>query len=200
MIEGPVPELLELLVERRADAAHLGLGDARGRSERLYQVIDLSGGHPVHVGLHDHGVQSPVDAPAALEERGEERPLPQLGDPQLHVAGRGGQEPGPVPVALGVAVLGALVASSPDRGCGLSLDELLEDPLKRAPDAFCELARLDRVEQFGQVRLGEGHRGLLSCSARNTPRFTPVAHRSGGPPPIYTTPRDVPGACAHSSH
>ena len=42
-------------------------------AQRRDQVVDLAGRDPVHVGLHDHGEQGPVDPAAALEERGEER-------------------------------------------------------------------------------------------------------------------------------
>jgi len=39
----------------------------------------------VHVGLHDHCEESPVDAPAPLEHRGEQAAPAQLGDVQFNV-------------------------------------------------------------------------------------------------------------------
>ena len=57
--------------------------------EGLDQVVDRPGGDPVDVGLHDHGVEGLVDAPAGLEDGGEEAALAELGDGQLHVAGLG---------------------------------------------------------------------------------------------------------------
>jgi hypothetical protein len=41
----------------------------------------------VHLGLHDHREQRPVDPAAGLQQRREERSLPQLGDPQLDITG-----------------------------------------------------------------------------------------------------------------
>ena len=67
VVEGPVAEGLEIGVELGADAAHLALGDPRAHAQGLDQVIDLAGAHAVHVGLHDHGEQGPVDAPSTLQ-------------------------------------------------------------------------------------------------------------------------------------
>ena len=47
----------------------------------------------MHIGLHDDRHQGPVDPAARLQQRREERPLPQLGDAQLDIAGLGGQQP-----------------------------------------------------------------------------------------------------------
>ena len=63
---------------RRRSATHLALGDPAGDAERLDEVVDLAGRHAVHVGLHHHREQRPVDAPAPLQQRREERALPQL--------------------------------------------------------------------------------------------------------------------------
>ena len=98
--QGPVPERADLLVEVRADPRHLGLADPGVRAQRLDQVVDLPGRDPVQVGLHDHREQRLVDPAPALEQRGEERPGPQLRDPQLQVTRGRGQRPRPRPVAL----------------------------------------------------------------------------------------------------
>jgi hypothetical protein len=45
------------------------------------------------IGLHDHPEQGPVDAPARLQQRGEERAFPELGKVQLDLASLGGQQP-----------------------------------------------------------------------------------------------------------
>ena len=86
-----------------------------------------AGGDPAHVGLHDHGVEGLVDAPAGLEDRGEEAAFPQLGDAELDVAGLGRDQARPVPVALGHPPFGAFIASGADLGGRFGLDQLLED-------------------------------------------------------------------------
>ena len=96
----PVPERPDLLVEVRADPRDLGLADPGVGAERLDQVVDLPGRDPVQVGLHHHREQRLVDPPATFQQRGEERPGPQLGDPQLQITRGRGQRPRPGPVAL----------------------------------------------------------------------------------------------------
>jgi len=179
MAEWAVAELLELGVEAGADPAHLALGDPRAHPQRLDQVVDLAGRHPVDIGLHDHGEQSPVDAAAPLQKAGEERALPQLGDGQLHVAGWRRQQPRAVAVALSGAALAAFVALGADPGTGLGLDELLQYPLQAGADGVGHLAGLESGEQFGQVMIGEGHRWvlLLRVPAKNTSKIPPVAHQ-----------------------
>jgi hypothetical protein len=68
----------------------------------------------MHVGLHDDGQQGPVDAAARLQQRREERALPQLGDAQLHITGLGRQQPRAGAVAMGGAGVGALIPASAD--------------------------------------------------------------------------------------
>ena len=52
----------------------------------------------MYVGLHDHGVKGLVDAPARLQDGGEEDAFAQLGDAELDVAGLGRKRPRPVAV------------------------------------------------------------------------------------------------------
>jgi hypothetical protein len=128
----------------------------------------------VHVGLHDHGEQGPVDAPAPLQDGGEEAPPPQLGDPQLHVAGLGGQQALPGAVALVGALPAALVAAGPDHLAGLGLDEGLEHELHALADHVDVPAGADRIQQVGNVRLGKGHR-VPPRSSLAFDRRSPVA-------------------------
>jgi hypothetical protein len=92
------PERFEVPVQLAADPGHLRLGDPRRRPEGLDQVINLAGRHAMHVGLHDHRVERPIDPPAAFQQAREERPGPQLRDRQLDIPRRRRQHPGPVPV------------------------------------------------------------------------------------------------------
>jgi hypothetical protein len=123
VVEAAVAESVELPVELSADPRHLALGDPRSDPKRLDQVVDLAGRHAVHVRLHHHREQGPIDPAAPLEQAREERALPQLRDRQLDIPGLG-----------------------------------VQDPLQTLADGVGHLARLQRGEQFGQVRLSEGHR------------------------------------------
>jgi hypothetical protein len=78
--ERPRPECSELLIEFRTDPADLGLGDPGLEAEGGHQVVDLPGRDSVHIGLHDHGEQSPVDTTASLKDAREEAALAELRD------------------------------------------------------------------------------------------------------------------------
>ncbi len=69
----------------------------------------------MQVGLHHHREQRLIHPAAALQQRREERPGAELRDPQLQIPGRRGQRPGPVPVAVAGAGVGALRRGHPQR-------------------------------------------------------------------------------------
>jgi hypothetical protein len=100
----------------------------------------------VDVGLHHHRVQRLVDAAAGLEGDREERPLAQLRDPQLDVAGLGGQHPAPVAVALSDTVIGELIQCGADPFGGLELDQLLERDADRIADQIHAITGTERLE------------------------------------------------------
>ncbi len=192
MIEAPSPEGGHLTVQAGADAGHLALGDPAGGSEGGDEVVDLAGGHAVHVGLHHHREQGPVDSAAPLQDRGEEAALAQLRDLQLHIARLRCQQPVTVTVALGGARLGALVAAGADVLGRLRLDQGLQHELDALADHVDVATSADRVQQLVHVRLGQRHRLPpkleLSRSSRRSPGGpTPVV----GPPGFYTTRWDV---------
>ena len=120
-----------------------------------------SGGHPGDVGLHDDRVQGPVDAPARLEHRRQQRAFAQLGDPQLDVSGLGGQQPRPVPVALIHTSVAALIAPGADRFGGLGLDQLLEHQTHRAAHQLCAATGAEGLPQLRCVSIRKGHRCVL---------------------------------------
>ena len=95
-------------------------------TEGADQVVHRPRGHAVHVGLHDHRVQGPIDPPATLEQRREERPGAQLRDLRLDVSDRGRDRLRAVAVAVGRAALGALVAVGADLRRGFGLDQRLQ--------------------------------------------------------------------------
>jgi len=65
-----IHRVVEVAVHLRADPRDLGLGDPGIRSKRLDEIVDLPGGHPMDVGLHDNGVEGLVDPPPAFQNRG----------------------------------------------------------------------------------------------------------------------------------
>jgi len=77
--QGSLAKGPHLLVELPTDPRHLGLGDPGVGSECRDEVVDLARRDPVHVSLHDDGVEGLVNAPAPLEHGREERTLSQFG-------------------------------------------------------------------------------------------------------------------------
>jgi hypothetical protein len=142
------------LVQAGADPRHLGLRDPRLDAHGLDQVIDATAGDAVDVSLHHHRTEGLVDAAARFEDRGKERTLPQLRDPQLHIAGLRRQHPWAGAVALGGARVGALVTGCADLAGRLELDQLLHHHAGGVTDQVDAVASAERVEQFGQGRLG----------------------------------------------
>jgi hypothetical protein len=115
----------------------------------------------VDEGLHDHGPQRPVDAPTRFEQGREEAAVAQLGDGQLDVAGLRGQQPRPAAVAMGAAGVVAFIAPGADDLGGFEVDQRLQHELHRLAHEVEISARTQCVEQVGQGRLVEGHRGVL---------------------------------------
>jgi hypothetical protein len=184
--EGP-----DVLVELGADARDLGLGDAGVDAERAHQVVDLAGAHSMHVGLHHDRPQGPVDAPAWLQQRGEERARSQLGDPQLEVAGFGREQPLAVAVAMGRPLGAALVGSRSDLLGGLHLDQGLQHQLQPRADKVEVAAGAKRIQQLREGRLIKGHRVLLASTCEVNAEVHPVALSVATGSGNHTTRRDV---------
>jgi hypothetical protein len=149
----PVPERAHFGVQVGADPADLALADAAVGTQGPDQVVDLAGGDPVQVGLHHHRKQRLVHPPAPLQQPGEERPRPQLRDPQLQIPSRGGCQPGPVPVALGQPLGCPLVWGGADHRGELRLDEGLVDGLGGLADPVVDVGDLECVQDLQQCRL-----------------------------------------------
>jgi hypothetical protein len=62
-------------IQSRATSLQRRLRDAALGSQGREQGLNLSGGHPADQSLHDHGVESLVDPPTGLQDRGQKRPL-----------------------------------------------------------------------------------------------------------------------------
>ena len=126
--ERAVAEGADVLVELGADPRDLGLRDAGVDAQRATRSSTLRVEHAVDVGLHHHRPQRPVDPPPRLEQRREERARPQLGDPQLQVAGLGGEQ----------RARGGRCAGSSARGCARTAagaDRLGRPPARSGPAA-----------------------------------------------------------------
>jgi hypothetical protein len=68
------------------DTSDLEMPESTPRAD---QIVDRPGRDTADVGLHHHRIERLVDPAAGLEDDREERPLPQLRDPRLDVAGLG---------------------------------------------------------------------------------------------------------------
>jgi hypothetical protein len=157
----PIPKRANLGVQVGADAGDLAFADAAVGTKRPHQVVDLAGGDAMQVGLHHHREQRLIDPPAPLQQAGEERPGPQLGDPQLQIPGRGGQQPRAVPVALSEPVSRPLMRGGADHLGELGLDQGLVDGLGGLADAVVALRGRECVQDLQQCRLVKGHRACV---------------------------------------
>ena len=103
-LERAVPERLDVLIQRRADPAHLRARDPQ--PERLDQLVDPAGRNAAHIGLLDNRQQRLLGTPARLQKAREVAALPQLRDLQLDLAGPGVPTAGPIAIAVRRAVIG----------------------------------------------------------------------------------------------
>ena len=162
VIQAAVPERVEVPVQLRADPRHLATWRSPSATPRAWtRSSTLRVRHPVHVGLHHHREQGPVDTPAPFQQGREERPGPQLRDLQLDIARRGGHQPGPVTVALRGPGLGALMAARRRSGRSLRPRSAPGGSTPSSSGPRRSPPRPERVEQFGQVMISEGHRRVL---------------------------------------
>ena len=105
------------------------------------------------IGLHHNGEQGLVDAAAALEQGGEERPGAQLRDFQVEVPGRGAQRPWPGAVAVGCAVAGAFKRGSADKCARFRIDQFLIESFGRCADAVGDVGEFEFSNHVEQGRL-----------------------------------------------
>ena len=125
VIQWPVGEFCDDLVEVLADPGHAGSADAVVIAEGFDDLVDFAGGDPVDPGLADHRVEGFVDAFTGVEQGGEKRSFPHLRDRQVEFAGWGGHRCGACAVAGGGALLVAFVAVGTDVGGGFGVDGVL---------------------------------------------------------------------------
>ncbi len=159
--QGSVAERGHVLVKVRADPRHLRLRDAGVRAERFHQIIDLPGADAVNIGLHDDREQRLIDPAAPFEQRREERPRPELRDPQLQIPRRGRKGPGTRPVALRRAGRGAFERSGADERGRFRINQLLIERLRRDTDPVGDIGEFQFPEKLEEGRLVESHRAYV---------------------------------------
>lgn len=172
-------------VDLCADPRHGRPADAGVVAQGTDELLDLAGADPVDPGLADHRVEGLVDPTARVQQRGEERSLPQLRDRKIHLPGRRREDLRPGPVAAGGPLRGAFVTGGADLRGRLRVDEVLQASLQHPPEHI--LVREvgvgeDFTDQGRKGRLVLGHRGIsaLLLAGNNW-----SSH--GGPPTSTTT-------------
>ena len=93
-----VTELGHLRLQAHADPRHRGLRNVGLGNECIKQIVDFAGWGATDASLHHHREQRLVAVAAALRQRWEKRPVPQLRDPEVQVPGRGGNGSGAAPL------------------------------------------------------------------------------------------------------
>jgi hypothetical protein len=101
-LQRPRPERLDLLVQAGADAADLR--PAHAQPKALDELIDTPCAHAAHIGLLDNRQQRLLGALPGRQKAREVRPLADLGDLQLDLAGPGVPPPRSIAVAVRRAI------------------------------------------------------------------------------------------------
>ncbi|MBB5643408.1 hypothetical protein BJ997_003956 [Cryobacterium roopkundense] len=140
-------------VEIGANPGYFGLGDAGVGGKGFDQVVNFPRRDAVEVSLPYDGEQGLVNTSATLEESGKERPLPQLGDLEIQVAGRRREDARAGAVALVGAVLGAFETAGADVRGGLGVDEFLVERFGHRSDSVGDVGELEFREEREQGRL-----------------------------------------------
>jgi hypothetical protein len=122
VVEASVAERVKVPVQLGADPADLALGNPAAHAQGLDEVVDLPSADTMHVGLHHHREQRPIDPATSLEKAREERALAQLGDRQLDIPSGGRHQLSTMPVALGHPAVAALMRAGADHCGRLGLD------------------------------------------------------------------------------
>jgi hypothetical protein len=155
-VQRPAPPRLDHLVQLSADPRHLRLGDPL-QPHRPGHIVDPAGRHPLHIALHHHRGQRPLSPPARLQNRREVASLAQPRDLKLDGADPGVPVPGPVAVAVGHPLGGALTVLSPDLGRDLDLHERLGEGAHALAQEV-DIGTLGLAQQLIQLHLGHDHR------------------------------------------
>ena len=185
VIDPAVQELLHRFVDLGADPGHRGPRDTGVVAQRSDELVDLAGAHPVDPRLADHRVEGLVHPPPRVQQRREERPLPQLRELKVDLTGRSRERLRPSPVAAGRAFRGAFVTAGADLRRRSGPAGRPAGPAGTRPDAQARERRgLRRSRSSRQTGGGSSWDSLLCFLPE-----TMVIPRC--PPPTSTTTRTV---------
>ena len=125
-----MPELVDLLVKRLAQAAHARAAHL-GHTHLLSHCVDLSRGDPVHPHLADCRGQCRVGSrPSGHDVIGKVGPLPELGDLEGDSAYTGVERAFTVAVSAGVLLPAQLAGLLIHHGVQESLQQISRRPTK----------------------------------------------------------------------
>jgi len=152
LFEPPGHEARQLFVELLINVADGGSTKLMA-AEFLGDRLHATGGHALHVHLHQRGHQGLLAALVARKQLGRETPLPVLGHAQLELAHAGHQRTGVMPAAIAQPASGALAFAGKQGLVHLCFEYFLQEHLhqllecvvfrQRAQQVlFCEFDRL----------------------------------------------------------
>ena len=177
VIEPPGAEHGDLVVDAGADPLTPSTSTPRLAPQRPDEIVDLPGRGAGDVRGHDHRPQRLVHPPARLQQRREERPDPQLRDPQLDVTGRRRQQCGSGPVALVGAGVGSFVGLSADHRGELGVDQVLHSSFEQPAEQVLRLSPSPRRANRSATRASSSW--VIACVllSESLGRFSPRVTR-----------------------
>src|SRR5262245_35122087 len=158
-------EGLHLVIDLRAQAAHLALGDP-AHPHRLHQVVHRPRGDALDVGFLHHGGTRLLGHAPRLQETWEVASLAQLGDAQLYRA-----RPGlPGSITIAVALRQPLSALLPIGGASQRANLKLHQAFSGKADHLAQKVGIRALlDQRPQVHDLFGHRWFLESGWRSQP-------------------------------
>jgi hypothetical protein len=159
LVEGPVAEGLDLLVQVGGHPGHLRLRQAVD-AQLLDELVHPAGAHPGQITVRHHRDQRRLGPLAPLEQPlGEVRPGAQLGDRDVDRADPGVQVAVPVAVALRGPVRAALAPLGTDHRVGVGGQQRVDHRLQQVAHEVRGGFRQGLAKQAGRVdNVRCGHR------------------------------------------
>src|SRR5829696_864259 len=192
-LQRPGPERLDVLIQRLADAADLGLANAQ--AEALDELVDATRRDPADISLLDDPEQRLLRALPGLEDAREVAAPPDLGDLQLDLPRPGVPAPRSIAVAMRRPIIGpALAMLGSDQLGDLGLHQLCGDGLDRLADHIGVLIEQHLPDDLlDRHPLSTGHAALLSSNREEVRRSSAPRGRNHVPSDLdlhHATGRD----------